>query len=200
VVLDPYDDAIGLALPKLSAEIVTVSHDHADHNAANKVKGTSKRDVPFVITESGEYEIGRISVFGAKTYHDDEKGAKRGTNIVYTVLVDGLRICHLGDLGHDLTADQLDEIGTIDILLCPVGGEYTIGPEQAVKTIRSLEPSIVVPMHYRTPEHDQQRFAQLKTLEDFLKVYGVEPVPVPKIDLDRSQLPDETEMIVLRTT
>jgi L-ascorbate metabolism protein UlaG (beta-lactamase superfamily) len=81
-----------------------------------------------------------------------------------------------------------------------VGGEYTIGPEQAVKTIRSLEPSIVVPMHYRTPEHDQQRFAQLKTLEDFLKVYGVEPVPVPKIDLDRSQLPDETEMIVLRTT
>lgn len=201
VVLDPYDDAVGFAMPRLSADIVTVSHDHFDHNAHNKIKGTAKRDNPFIIEESGEYEVGRISVFGTKTYHDDQKGEIRGTNIVYTVLMDGLRICHLGDLGHDLTADQLDEIGAIDILFCPVGGHYTIGPEQAVKTIRALEPNIAIPMHYRTPDHDQKAFAELSTIEEFLKVFGVEPVPVPKLDvLSRSQLPEETELVVLRMT
>jgi len=201
VVLDPYDDGVGFGMPRLSAEIVTVSHDHFDHNAFGKIKGTPKKENPFIIEESGEYEVGRISVFGTKTFHDDQKGEIRGRNIVYTVLMDDLRVCHLGDLGHDLTADQLDEIGAIDILLCPVGGNYTIGPEQAAKTIRALEPSIAIPMHYRTPEHNQKSFAELKTLEDFLKVFGVEPVPVPKLDvLNRSQLPSETELVVLRMT
>ena len=128
VVTDPYDDAVGFSMPRLSADIVTVSHDHFDHNAAGKISGTARRDNPFVIAEPGEYEVGRISVFGTKTYHDSSKGAERGLNTVYTVLIDGMKICHLGDLGHELTADQLDAIGSIDILLCPVGGSFTIGP------------------------------------------------------------------------
>lgn len=201
VVLDPFDEGVGFGLPRLSAEIVTVSHDHFDHNAFGKVKGTSKREKPFIIEESGEYEVGQISVFGTKTFHDDQGGELRGRNIVYTVLMDDLRVCHLGDLGHELTADQLDAIGSVDILLCPVGGHYTIGPEQTVKTIRALEPSIAIPMHYRSPDHNQEGFANLKTMEDFLKVYGVEPVPVPKLEVEgRSQLPQETELVVLRVS
>lgn len=200
VVMDPYDDAVGFSMPRLSADIVTVSHDHFDHNAHSKITGTARRDNPFVIEESGEYEVGRISVFGTKTFHDSSKGAERGNNTVYTVLIDSMRVCHLGDLGHELTADQLDAIGSIDILVCPVGGSFTIGPEQAAKTIRALEPSIAIPMHYKTSEHDKNVFADVKPLEAFLKEYGVEPAPQPKFDISRSQLPEETELVVLRVS
>lgn len=198
VVTDPYEDSVGFSMPRLSADIVTVSHDHSDHNAYGKIGSTSRRDKPFIITEAGEYEVGRISVFGTSTFHDANQGADRGKNIVYTIFMDGMRVCHLGDLGHELTADQLDAIGSIDILLFPVGGVYTIDPEQAVKTVRALEPSIAIPMHYRTPEHDQDSFGQLKTMDDFANEYGLDPAPVAKFDISRAQLPEETELVVMR--
>ncbi|GIK83489.1 MAG: MBL fold metallo-hydrolase [Patescibacteria group bacterium] len=198
VVTDPYDDYIGLILPKMSTDIATVSHDHKDHNAVKTLVGTARRNNPFIVTDAGEYEVGGISVFGVQTHHDANGGVERGKNMVFTILVDGIRVCHLGDLGHELSPDQLEEIGEVDVLLCPVGGTYTIDPELAVKTIRAIEPSIVIPMHYKTAKHNPDVFGDLKTLEDFLKVYGVSPTPVAKLELaSKSSLPEETELVVL---
>ena len=197
VVTDPYEDYVGFSLPSLSADIVTVSHKHPDHNAASKVNGTARRQKPFIIDAAGEYEVGGISVFGVPSFHDATQGAERGPNTIFTILVDDLRVCHLGDLGHALTDEMIEAIGEIDVLLVPVGGVYTIDPVMAVKTIRSLEPSIVVPMHFKTELHKQDLFGEMKTLEDFLKEYGVEVKPIEKIEVDELSLPEETEVIVL---
>lgn len=198
VVTDPYEASIGFSLPVLSADLVTVSHQHHDHNAVSKVKGTTRRESPFVIDKPGEYEVGGISVFGVPSFHDNSKGAERGINTIFTILLDELRVCHLGDLGHDLTAEMQENIGTVDILLCPVGGIFTINSEQAVKVIRALEPSIVIPMHFKTDAHDQKLFSELQTVAQFVKEYGVEVTPVAKLDVEKSSLPEETEIVVLQ--
>lgn len=198
VITDPYDEYVGMSMQKMSGDIITVSHNHPDHNAIKNVNGTSRRNNPFIVEKAGEYEVGGISVFGVHTFHDANGGVERGENVVFTALVDGIRVCHLGDLGHELTPEQLEEIGSVDVLLCPVGGVYTIDPELAVKTIRAIEPGIAIPMHYKTAQHDQKVFGELKTLEDFLKVYGVSPEATPKLDLDnKSRVPEETELVVL---
>lgn len=197
VVTDPYDESIGLSLPRISADMVTVSHQHADHNAIQKITGSARREKPFIVDQPGEYEVGGISIFGVKTFHDASEGTERGQNIVFTILVDGIRVCHLGDLGHELTGDQLDAIGSVDVLFCPVGGMYTINPEQAVKTIRALEPGIVIPMHYRTDRHNSQTFGELKTLNEFCTEYGMQPQPVAKFEVTESSVPEETELVIL---
>ncbi len=199
VVMDPFGH-VGFTMPKQSADIVTVSHQHPDHNLVNDVSGTARRARPFLVTQQGEYEVGGISVFGVGTYHDDVQGAERGSNLVFTVLLDDIRICHLGDLGHELTSDQLEAIGSVDILLCPVGGHFTIDPSVAVKVIRSLEPAIVIPMHYKTDRHDSATFGQLASVADFLKTYGVDVAPQPKLEIEAGRLPEETEVVVLSET
>jgi L-ascorbate metabolism protein UlaG (beta-lactamase superfamily) len=198
VITDPYSDAIGLALPSLSADIVTLSHDHADHNAKSKVSGTARREKPFIVSYPGEYEVEGISVFGVNTFHDDEKGAQRGINTVFSIFIDEITVCHLGDLGHELTSEQLSAIGDIDVLLCPVGGFYTIDAKMAVKTIHQLEPSYVIPMHYKSDKHDEKMFADVGTLDNFLKEYGVSPTPVAKLSVEKSRMPEETELVVLQ--
>lgn len=198
VVTDPFSEYVGFSLPSLSADIVTVSHDHPDHNASNKVGGTARRSKPFIIDAAGEYEVGGISVFGVPAFHDDSKGTERGRNTIFTILIDGMRVCHLGDLGHALTESMIEEIGEIDVLLVPVGGVFTIDPAMAVKTIRSLEPSIVIPMHFKTEMHKEDLFGELKTVADFLKEYGVEVAPVDKLDLDEGNSPEETEVVILK--
>ena len=198
VVTDPYEPYVGFPLPSLSADIVTVSHQHPDHNASSKVTGTARRSKPFVIDSAGEYEIGGISVFGVPAFHDDSKGAERGSSNIYTILIDDVRVCHLGDLGHELTQEMVESIGEIDVLLVPVGGVFTIDPAHAIKVIRALEPSIVVPMHFKTNMHKEDLFGELKTVEDFLKEYGVESAPVEKLDVDETSLPEETTVVVLQ--
>ncbi|MCL4208536.1 MBL fold metallo-hydrolase [Patescibacteria group bacterium] len=197
VITDPFDSYIGFNLPSASADIVTISHDHKDHNNYKAINGTARREKPFIITHPGEYEVGGISVFGVKTDHDASGGAERGSNIVYTVLIDDLKICHLGDLGHELTQEQLTEIGQADVLLLPVGGVFTIGADQALKIAQAMEPSYIVPMHYKTAKHDVNVFGDMATLEDFMKEFGSEIVPVPKLVISKDRLPEETEMVVL---
>ncbi len=200
VVTDPYADYVGFSLPKLSADLVTVSHQHEDHNAVEKVASSSKRARPFIIDKPGEYEVGGISVFGTSSFHDATGGVERGQNFIFTVLIDGVRVCHLGDLGHDLTPDQIDAIGPVDVLLVPVGGSFTIDPVGAVKAIRAIEPGIAIPMHYRTPRHDANIFGDMKTLNDFLMEYGVSPIPVPKLDVTAGRVSEETEIVILLET
>ena len=197
VVTDPYDSYVGFSMSTASADVITVSHQHQDHNAVGQVKGTARRDKPFIVDKPGEYEVAGISVFGVPTFHDGSQGAERGSNIVFTILMDGIKVCHLGDLGHELTQDQIAEIGSIDVLLVPVGGAFTIDAQRAVKTIQMLEPSYVVPMHYKTPEHEANVFADMTTLEDFLKAYGTESKPVAKLSVEVGRLPEETELVVL---
>jgi L-ascorbate metabolism protein UlaG (beta-lactamase superfamily) len=197
VVMDPYSPMVGWSLPRLSADIVTVSHQHPDHNDSDKITGTARRERPFLVSEPGEYEVGGISVFGIKTFHDAHSGSERGANTIFTVLVEGVKVCHLGDLGHELTADQISDIGEIDVLLCPVGGSFTIDPVQAVKTINDLEPRIAIPMHFKTEAHDEKVFADLKTLAEFCKEYGAEVAPLAKLSVEAGKLPEETELCVL---
>lgn len=200
VVTDPFSDAVGWSMPNVSADLVTVSHDHFDHNFVKKISGTARRSNPFIIDTPGEYEVGGVSVFGTATWHDANQGVERGSNTVFTILIDDVRVCHLGDLGHELTNEQLSAIGEIDVLLCPVGGAFTINPAQAVKTIQALEPAYVIPMHYRTDKHDEKVFADVVTLADFLKEYGAEPAPVKELSVDKAKLPEETELVVLQST
>lgn len=195
VVLDPFGPDVGLPVPSLTADIVTVSHQHTDHNNVATIKASARRNTPFVITQAGEYEVGGISVFGTRTFHDAQEGAERGENIVFTVLLDGIRVCHLGDLGHLLDAVQLDAIGSVDVLLCPVGGVYTVDPVNAIKVIRQIEPAYVIPMHYKTAQHSAM-FDQVAPLSTFLKEYGMEPLPVGKLEVSATQLPEETELVV----
>ncbi|HEX9817674.1 MAG TPA: MBL fold metallo-hydrolase [Patescibacteria group bacterium] len=201
VVTDPYGDDVGFSLPSLSADLVTVSHDHHDHNQAHKIGGTARRNNPFIINQLGEYEVGGISVFGVKSFHDDQQGVERGANSIFTIAIDGVRVCHLGDLGHELTEEQVKQIGIIDVLLVPVGGIFTLNAKQAVAVTRALEPSFVIPMHYNTMEHNQEMFGQLQPVEDFLKEFGVDNVTkVDKLKIESDRLPEEIEVVVLEKT
>ncbi len=197
VIMDPYDDATtGLSMGKQSADIITVSHAHADHSAWQKIGTTAQREKPFVIKEAGEYEVGGISVFGVESWHDKEEGALRGLNIIYTVLMDGVNVCHLGDLAHNLTDEQVTRIGEVDVLMAPVGGRFSLNPKEAIEVMNRLEPKYFIPMHYRTPMHNMDNFGELEPLSDFLNEYGIAPTPVKKLEVNKERLPDEMEVIV----
>ena len=145
IITDPFDKSIGLRPPQGQANIITISHlQHDDHNNTSTIKGD-----PFVIDSTGEYSIGGVSIRGIESYHDNKKGQERGRNTIYVYKSEGLRLCHLGDLGHTLTDKQLDQIGPVDIVMIPVGGTYTIGPKEAETVIGQLEPKIIIPMHYK---------------------------------------------------
>ncbi len=192
VVTDPYDAKCGKFPKDTTADIVSISHHHSDHDQVKLVGGN-----PFVVDGAGEYEVKGVSVVGVQSWHDDKEGADRGPNIIYVIEIDGLRICHLGDLGHKLTDGQLDEIGSIDIALVPVGGIYTIDAKSAVEVTKQLDPWVIIPMHYQTP---QLKLAnQLAGVEMFLKELGKEVVPVPKLTLTHDKLPEETQIIVLES-
>ena len=112
-------------------------------------------------------------------------------------MLDEIRVCHLGDLGHELTSEMVEAIGSVDVVLCPVGGHFTIDPAQAVKTILQLEPAYAIPMHFKTDRHDEKVYGDMKPLAAFLHEYGMEPQPVPKLKIEKSTLPEETELVVL---
>ena len=166
IVTDPYGASTGLKLPKTEADIVTVSHDHEDHNDLSRIGGDFKE-----VLGPGEYEIREVSIFGISSFHDASGGSERGRNTIYTISMDSMRLCHLGDLGHRLTQEHLREIGEVDILFVPVGGVYTIGPEEAVEVINGIEPKVIIPMHYSLPGLAYK----LSPVEDFVKEIGITP-------------------------
>ena len=145
IITDPYSPDLGYSLGKLSASIVTVSHQHPGHCYTEGIGGE-----PRLITGPGEYEIAGVLIIGMAAFHDGEKGGTRGKNTIYLMEVDEISVCHLGDLGHVLTAVQVEEMGDVDVLLLPVGGVSTIDAPLAAEVVRQLEPKAVVPMHYKT--------------------------------------------------
>lgn len=144
IFLDPFDKSIGLRPPQGNANLVLVSHNHPDHNNSAALKGD-----PHIIDIPGEYSVKGVNIIGINSFHDDKNGAERGNNTIYIVETEDLRICHLGDLGCDLTEKQLEMINGVDILMIPIGGKHTLDGEQAVKIAKKIEPAIIIPMHFK---------------------------------------------------
>lgn len=197
LVIDPYDPKkTYYELPKLNVDLVLSSHDHFDHNNINAVK-----DYKMAITTPGEYELNGVYIEGIPTLHDDKEGEKRGKNIMFQITMDGFNILHMGDLGHTLDQETLKKILDIDVLLIPVGGEYTIDAETAAEVISKIEPGLVVPMHYQG-EEETKLSKDLDTLEKFLDEMGGDGdiKKVKKLKLSKSSIPDETEVVVITPT
>lgn len=189
VVCDPFEKSIGLTLPRLRADVVTISHQVPGHGYAEGVKGWRK-----VLTGPGEYEIEGIFITGVPTYHGGEKDSQREPNTVFVFEFSDLTVCHLGDLGHILTESQVEAMPDIDVLMIPVGGRHTLDAARAAEVISIIEPGIVIPMHYRmpgTPEH-------LDSVDRFLKEMGVPaPEPTDTLRVSRGQLPEETQVVLM---
>jgi L-ascorbate metabolism protein UlaG (beta-lactamase superfamily) len=194
LVTDPFDpEMVGLKFPKVEADIVTISHDHEDHNRADLVKGVKKQ-----ISGPGEYEINQVSIIGIPSWHDDKKGALRGKNTIYVIEMDNVRLVHLGDLGHSLSEKKLEAIGDIDILMVPVGGEYTIDSAKAVEIARAIEPKITIPMHYQTPQLNPEVFANLSSVEPFLTEIGLPIEELTKLVIKKEEIEEEQKVVVLQ--
>ena len=163
IVTDPFHSSIGLKMPELEADIVTLSHDHSDHNNTDNLSGDY-----MLCREPGDTVCRGVKITGVSTFHDDAGGRKRGRNVVFCMEADGLRICHLGDLGHVPDAVQCSLIGRPDILFIPVGEVYTFPVEEAVRTVRLLRPAVVIPMHYRVPALN----LGLEAVDKFLALAG----------------------------
>lgn len=189
VVCDPYDKSIGLTLPRLKADVVTVSHDAPGHSYADGVKEWRK-----VFSGPGEYEVEGVFITGIRTYHGKNTDGVAEPNTVFIFEFSDLTICHLGDLGHVLAESQVEALPNIDVLLIPVGGRHTLDASTAAEVISIIEPAIVVPMHYRlpgTPEH-------LEPIDRFLKEMGVPaPEPASVLKLAKGQLPEETQVVIM---
>jgi len=193
IITDPYepggfDGAIMYEKIPGKADIVTVSHDHGDHNYVGGLEGK-----PEVIQGTGSAK--GISFRGVKTYHDPSEGKERGPNTILIFEVDGIKLCHLGDLGHKLSDDEIKEIGEVDILLLPIGGTFTIDPKEASDALNALKPKIAIPMHYKTPKCG----FPLAPLDDFLqgKAEPVVSVDDSKMEITKEDLPQKLEIHIL---
>jgi len=162
IVTDPYNPYIGFTLPEnLTADIVTVSHHHKDHAEISAIKGSPK-----IVEKPGMFEFDRCAITGIKSFHDNESGKLRGENTIFVIETGNKKICHLGDLGHLLDQNTLSEIGEIDVLFVPVGGTFTIGPEEAVEITEAINPKLVIPMHYHVDKLTLS--TQILTADNFL--------------------------------
>jgi len=189
VITDPYSPEIGYSLGKPTADIVTVSHQHPGHSYIQGIGGDPK-----LVAGPGEYEISGVLIIGITTYHDKERGEKKGKNTVYLIQIDEVAVCHLGDLGHVLTNEQVEEMENVDVLLLPTGGISTIDAPLAAEVVRQLEPKVVVPMHYKTEALKRE----LEPVERFLKEMGVKEIESrPKLSFSKANLPISTQVFLL---
>lgn len=196
VILDPYNpEKMNKPLPKLSADIVTISHHHDDHDSASAIEGN-----PLVIDIPGEYEKNGIRISGFGTFHDKSKGEERGKNTIYKIEFDDVSVLHCGDLGHMLSSETIEDINGADVVMVPVGGVYTIDADEARQLVEKLEPSIVIPMHYRDDslKPDISKYSEMATVSDFLQKVGVSDTePEKKLKLSRATLDEEETRIIV---
>jgi len=194
VITDPYESgAFGGALSygKITeeADIITVSHDHADHYT------TGLRGKPHILNKEGKQTVKGIPFVAISTFHDASKGKERGKNLLFCFTMDGIRVCHCGDLGHRLSGEELKKIGKVDLLFIPVGGFYTLEPKDAIKVTEDVGPGIVIPMHYKTEKCD----FPIVDASEFLKSWkNVRRMDSSEVVLEANQLPSKTEVILLR--
>jgi L-ascorbate metabolism protein UlaG (beta-lactamase superfamily) len=190
IITDPFGEYPGLRYKAVdeSADVVLVSHDHGDHTG-RKVGGNPAR-----VAGSGRSKVAGIEFTGIATYHDTSEGSERGPNLVFCFTVDGIRICHLGDLGHDLSETQVGEIGPVDVLIVPVGGFFTIDAAVATSVCDRIKPRVIIPMHYKNDKCD----FPIAGVEEFIKgKTNVKRSDATEIGLSREGLPKDSEIIVL---
>lgn len=193
IITDPYDSSIGLKFPKISAEIVTISHQHSDHNRFDLVEGEK-----VVFDMPGEFERLGVKITGFSTYHDKNKGKDRGLNTIFKIEAENINLLHCGDLGEVPKEEFLEEIGEIDILMVPVGGFYTIGADEAVDLVKKIEPSIIIPMHYNHLKLNQEIFGKLASVDVFLQKMGVEKqLPLDKLVIKKEEILQEMKVVIM---
>ena len=193
IITDPYvtGGSVNYGEIRESADIVTVSHDHFDHNNVVAVRGN-----PEVVKEVVKLEIKGIAIRGIPSYHDETGGTKRGKNIIFCFEVDGTRVCHLGDLGHLLSDKQIAEIGTVDILIVPVGGYYTIDGRVATQVCNQLQPKVIIPMHWNY----KWSFSEIASVDEFLQgKKDVSRLDTSEVEFKQGKLPASTQIIVLKS-
>lgn len=192
IVTDPFGEEIPYPIKELRADIVTVSHEHFDHNAVKRVKGN-----PYIVRTTGEHKYKEILIRGFESFHDKNKGSQRGQNIIFTIEAENLRLCHLGDLGEVLDESQIKQMGDIDILFIPVGGFFTIEPEDAKILVEKIKPKIVIPMHYKT---NYVKDWSIKPVDEFLKgiSFPVKNINTNRVEITKEDLPQSTEVYVLK--
>lgn len=192
IITDPYATGMGISYGEIkeAADIVMVSHEHGDHNNAAAVSGS-----PQVVKGAGVQEAKGIQFKGIASFHDDAEGSQRGPNTIFCFTVDDVKLCHLGDLGHHLSEQQVADIGDVDVLLIPVGGFFTIDAAVATQTTEKLKPRVVIPMHYST---DKCAYP-ISGVDDFLKgKANVKRMDASEVELTKSELPSATEIVVLK--
>lgn len=193
IIIDPYvtGGALGYGRIEESADIVIVSHDHFDHNNVAAVRGN-----PELVTGAVTTKIKGIEFKGIPSYHDDAGGRQRGKNTIFCFEVDGIRVCHLGDLGHQLSAQQVADLGKVDILLIPVGGSVTLDAKVAGQVGDKLKPRVIIPMHYKTGKCA----LPIAGVDEFLRgEEGVNKLDASEVEFKRGELPAHTQIIVLKS-
>lgn len=195
IIMDPFDPhALGLKFPSQSADIVTISHDHPDHNYLNNIQGN-----PFIVKGPGEYEIKGVKIYGYPSYHDDKKGMEKGKNTIFQIIAEGINIIHLGDLGHKIESENIGDIKNFDLLFVSVGVLKTTTSVKGSDIVSALDPKIVIPMHYQIEGEDKKYYDKLDPLEFFFHQQGiVQPAPIAKLHLTADLLPDKTQIIVMQ--
>ena len=192
IVCDPYSDEIGYAMRKVSADAVTVSHGHYDHNAVQNVDGA-----PLLIDGGQNNGLAGVEINSIKSFHDTSRGKKRGENTIFKFRMDGIDVCHLGDLGEKCSSDLIETLLPVDVLLIPVGGTYTIDAEMAKEYVDRIMPDIVIPMHYRTRDCK----LDIDRVEEFTGLFDGDSVEESEkcgIELSRKDLTGETRILVLK--
>ena len=188
VLTDPYCPELGYSLGEPEADIVTMSHFHPGHSYIEGIASSPKQ-----IKGPGEYEIGNIFITGLASYHDKEKGETRGKNTIYLIEMEGLSLCHLGDLGHALTSSLAGELGNCDILFLPVGEVSTISIDEAAEIVKQLTPHIVIPMHYKTDVLTRN----LESADEFLAKMGIHEIErKAKLSVTKASLPSDLQTVV----
>ncbi len=187
IITDPFNDELGYPMFPRSADVVTVSHQHWDHNHVETLSGS-----PQIISGQGTYQLEGITIQGFPAFHDNNFGKDRGSNIIFKIEVEDMTLLHLGDLGHSLSQETAQEIGAVDILMIPVGGTFTVGAKQAFDIVALLGPRIVIPMHYQTP-HLSFRLAPVEEFtSQFEKV-----LKLPRLEIISENLTNDAQIIVL---
>jgi L-ascorbate metabolism protein UlaG (beta-lactamase superfamily) len=187
VVMDPHDGrSIGVKPPSLRADVVTISHDHFDHNAVRVIKGDY-----VVVKDVAPKNIKGVAIRGITGFHDDVGGEKRGRMNIFHLTLDGVRFCHLGDLGHMLSVAQVEELGEVDVLFVPVGGVFTIDGAQAQTLVQMIGPKVAIPMHFRVGGLSMS----IQNADSFLKGLPEEKVVRVgnEVEFEAEDLPEETE-------
>jgi L-ascorbate metabolism protein UlaG (beta-lactamase superfamily) len=192
IIVDPYKSGgpIKSAEYMGPADIVTVSHEHGDHNNTAVIQGN-----PVIVKSVNPVDVKGIEIYGVAAYHDEVQGKKRGRNTVFCFGIDGLHLCHCGDLGHMLSDEQIKQIGSVDILLTPVGGLWAIDAATAWELAQKLHAKVIIPMHY----HDERCDFPVAGVDEFLKgKKNVQLVNSSEIEFKKGKLPVETQIIVLK--